>query len=88
MQRTYIAIHADIGPIIKAWVPDFPGVTVPGDRWTDTLTMLPIILEKHVDEMMRRGEPLPTPTVPDLWAVHREYPEALIGFVDIDFNED
>lgn len=44
MQRTYITIHADIGSIIKAWAPDFPGVTVPGDRWTDTLTMLPIIL--------------------------------------------
>jgi predicted RNase H-like HicB family nuclease len=88
MQRTYIAIHADIGSIIKAWVPDFPGVMVPGDRWTDTLTMLPIILQKHVDEMVKRGKPLPTPTVLDLWAVHREYPEALIGFVEVDANED
>lgn len=87
MRRTYIVIHADTGAFIKAWFPDFPGFSVPGDRWTDTLTMVPLLLERHVEEMTRRGEPLPEPTAPDLWAVHTEYPQALIGFVEVETDE-
>ena len=70
MKRTYIAIYADVGSSVKAWLPDFPGMTLPGDRLSDTLTMLPIVFHQHVDKMVRRGEPLPTPTLPDLWEIH------------------
>lgn len=87
MRRTYVVSHADTGPNIKAWLPDFPGFSVPGDRWTDTLTMVPLLLERHVEGMTRRGEPLPEPTTPDLWAIHAEYPEALIGFVEVETGE-
>jgi predicted RNase H-like HicB family nuclease len=69
--KTYIVIHDETVDVITAFCPDFPGVRVPGDRWSDTLTMMPIVLQQHVDKMLRRGETLPTPTVPDLWELCR-----------------
>lgn len=77
-------IHVDSGSDIRAWLPDFPGLTVPGDRLSDTITLAPLALERRAREMWERGDGLPEPTVPDLWAVHAEYPEALIGFVEVE----
>lgn len=87
MRRTYVAIHEDSGRSVQAWLPDFPGVTVPGDRLSDTLTILPMVLQRHVDEMTSRGEELPQPSVPDLWEVHAKNPNALIGFVEVVIGE-
>lgn len=87
MRRTYVAIHVDNGSSVKAWLPDFPGLTLPGDRLSDTITLMPLLLERHVKEMVGRGETLPEPTAPDLWAVHAEYPEALVGFVEVEVGE-
>ncbi len=84
MRRTYVAIHVDNGSSVKAWLPDFPGVTLPGDRLSDTITLIPLLLERHVKEMLERGETLPEPTTPNLWSIYAEYPEALIGFVEIE----
>jgi predicted RNase H-like HicB family nuclease len=86
--KTYIVIHDETVDVITAFCPDFPGVRVPGDRWSDTLTMMPIVLQQHVDKMLRRGETLPTPTVPDLWEVHAKHRNAIISFVEIDTGED
>lgn len=82
-RTTYIVIHDDSGQSVKAWLPDFPGVTSPGDRLSDTLTIMPIVLQRHVDEMISRGEELPQPSVPDLWEVHAKHPNALIGFAEV-----
>ena len=88
MRRTYIVIHVDNGSSVKAWLPDFPGVTLPGDRLSDTITLMPLLLERHVKEMSGRGERLPEPTTPDLWAIYAEHPEALIGFVEVEIGKD
>jgi HicB_like antitoxin of bacterial toxin-antitoxin system len=88
MRRTYVAIHDDSGQSVKAWLPDFPNVTVPGDRLSDTLTTVPMVLQRHVDEMLKRGETLPEPSVPDLWDVHAKHRDAIISFADVDTFED
>lgn len=87
MRRTYVVIHVDYGTSVKAWVPDFPGLTLIGDRLSDTITPIGPTLERRAKEMTARGEPLPEPTTPDLWAVHAEYPEAMIGFVEVETGE-
>jgi hypothetical protein len=87
LRRAYVAIHVDDGSSVKAWLPDFPGLTLPGDRLSDTLTLMPLLLERHVGEMRGRGENLPEPTTPDLWAIYAEYPLALIGFVEVEAGE-
>ena len=73
---------------IITFCPDFPGMTVSGDRRSDTLTMMPIVLQRHVDETLRRGEMPPTPTAPDLWDVHAEHPSAIISFVEVVIGKD
>lgn len=87
MRRAYVAIHVDDGVSVKAWLPDFPGLSLAGDRLSDTLTQMPLMLERHVKEMRGRGEDLPEPTAPDLWAIYAEHPEALIGFVEVEAGE-
>lgn len=84
MRRVYVAIHVDDGSSVKAWLPDFPGLSLAGDRLSDTLTQMPLLLERHVKEMRGRGESLPEPTTPDLWAIHVQYPDALVGFVEVE----
>lgn len=81
-------IHVDSGSDVRAWLPDFPGLTIPGDRLSDTITLAPLALERRAREMVGQGEALPEPTLPDLWAVHAEYPDALIGFVEVETGED
>lgn len=88
MRMAYIAIHVDDGSSVKAWLPDFPGLTLAGDRLSDTLTLMPLLLERHVGEMRGRGESPPEPGTPDLWAIYAEHPLALIGFVEVEAGED
>lgn len=87
MRRVYVAIHVDDGSSVKAWLPDFPGLSLAGDRLSDTLTQMPLLLERHAGEMRGRGEGLPEPTTPALWAIYAEHPEALIGFVEVEVGE-
>lgn len=87
MRKAYVAIHVDDGLSVLAWLPDFPGLKLAGDRLSDTLTLMPLLLERHVGEMRGRGESLPEPTTPDLWVVYAEHPEALIGFVEVETGE-
>lgn len=87
-RKTYIIIHNETAESIIASCPDFPGVTLPGDRLADTLTVMPIILQRHVDELLRRGERLPTPTVPDLWDIHAKDRDAIISFVEVIIGDD
>ena len=87
-RTTYIIIHQETDKSIIASCPDFPGVTLPGDRLADTLTVMPIILQRHVDEMLQRGERPPTPTVPDLWDIHAQDRNALISFVEVVTGDD
>lgn len=44
MRRTYVVIHVDSGSEVKAWLPDFPGLTIPGERLSDTITLAPLAL--------------------------------------------
>ena len=87
MRRAYVAIHVDDGSSVKAWLPDFPGLSLAGDRLSDTLTLMPLLLERQAREMAGRGEKLPEPTAPDLWAIYAEHPLALIGFVEVEAGE-
>lgn len=87
MCKAYVAIHVDDGSSVRAWLPDFPGLTLPGDRLSDTLTLMPLLLERRVREMRGHGESLPEPTTPDLWAIYAEHPLALISFVDVEVAE-
>lgn len=82
-----MVIHEDFGQSVKAWLPDFPGITIPGDRLSDTLTIMPIVLQRHVEEMIARGETLPEPTMPDLWDIHAKSRNAIISFADVDTIE-
>lgn len=84
MKKTYTVIHADTGQGVEAWFPDFPGVTVLGDRLADTIFSAPLALRRHVEQLLRDGLPVPEPATPDVWAVHGRNPEALIGFVDVE----
>jgi predicted RNase H-like HicB family nuclease len=82
-RRTYVTIHDETTEAVTARFPDFPDLTIRGDSLRDTLTMAPVLLERHVEEMVRRGETLPSPTTPDLWEIHAQNPSALIGFVEV-----
>lgn len=88
MEKIYVVIHEDTGQAVKAWFPDFPNLTVPGDRLSDTLTIAPLVLQQHVEEMSQQGEQLPDPTTPDLWDIYSKHPSVLIGFVKISIAED
>lgn len=87
MKKTYTIVHVDTGQGVKAWFPDFPGLTVPGDRLADTLFTAPVVLRRHVEQLRRDRVPLPDPTAPDLWAIHDRHPEALIGFADVETDQ-
>ena len=83
MRKTYTVVHVDKGQSVEAWFPDFPGLTVPGDRLADTLLLAPLVLQKHVQQLRQDHLPAPKSTTPDLWAIHDRYPEALISFADV-----
>jgi hypothetical protein len=87
LRKAYVAIHVDDGSSVQAWLPDFPGLTLAGDRLSDTLTLMPLLLERHAKEMRGRGESLPEPSTPDLWTIYAEHPQALIGFVEVETGE-
>lgn len=84
MKKTYTVVHVDTGQGVEAWFPDFPGLTVPGDRLADTLFTAPLALQRHVAQLSQDRVTWPEPTTPDLWAIHGRHPEALVGFAEID----
>lgn len=83
MKKTYTVVHVDTGQGVEAWFPDFPRLTVPGDRLADTLFTAPLVLQRHVAQFRGDGSPVPEPTTPDIWAIHGQHPEALIGFAEV-----
>jgi hypothetical protein len=68
----------------RSVVPDFPWLTVPGDRLADTLFTASLVLQRHVALLSRDRVALPEPTTPDFWAIHDRHPAALIGFAEVD----
>lgn len=84
MKKTYTVVHIDTGQGVKAWFPDFPGLTIPGDCLADTLFTAPLALQRHVAQLSRDRVALPEPTTPDLWAIHDRHPAALVGFAEVD----
>ena len=62
MKKTYTVVHVDTGQGVEAWFPDFPGVTLPGDRLADTIFSAPLALRRHVEQLLRDGSPVPEPT--------------------------
>jgi hypothetical protein len=87
LKKTYTVIHVDTGQSTEAWFPDFPGLTVPGDRLADTLFTAPLVLQRHVNQLRRDRVPVPEPTTPDLWAIHDRHPTALVGFADVEIDK-
>ncbi len=85
--RTYVVVHYDAGDYAKVWFPDFPDLVVNGYSLNDTTTMAPVLLERHVNETRRQSQSLPTPTTPDIWKIYAKYPDALIGFVEIEIDQ-
>ena len=83
MKKTYTVVHVDTGQGVEAWFPDFPGLTVPGARLSDTLFTAPLMLQRHVSQLMRDGMLVPEPTTPNLWATHDQYAAALVGEADV-----
>ena len=84
MKKTYTIVHVDTDQGVRAWFPDFPDLIIPGDRLADTLFYASFGLQEHIDKLRQAGAPIPEPTTPDLWAIHKQYPEALIGFANFD----
>ena len=82
LKKTYTVIHVDTDQGVEAWFPDFPGLTVPGDRLADTIFSAPLVLQSHIEQLRRDRRPVPEPTRPDLWAIHDRHPNALVGFAD------
>ena len=87
MKKTYTVVHVDTGQGVEAWFPDFPGLTVPGDRLSDTLFTVPLALQRHVRQLRRDRVPVPEPTAPDLRAIHDRHPTALVGFADVETDQ-
>jgi hypothetical protein len=87
LKKTYTVVHVDTGQGVEAWFPDFPVLTVPGDRLADTLFSAPLVLQRHVDRLRRDGSPVPEPTTPDIWALHDRHPESLIGFAEVEVDQ-
>lgn len=87
MKKTYAVVHVDTGQGVEAWFPDFPGLTVPGDRLADTLFTAPLVLQKHVEQLRRDRVTVAEPTTPDVWAIRARHPTALIGFADVEADE-
>jgi hypothetical protein len=85
--KPYVVIHEDTGQAVKAWFPDFPDLTSPSDHLGDTLTIAPLVLQQHVEEMNQQEKQLPNPTTPDLWDIYAKHSSALIGFVKISIAE-
>lgn len=87
MKKTYVVVHVDTGQGVEASFPDFPGLTVPGDRLADTIFSASLVLQQHVEQLLGDGLPVPDPTTPDVWAINRRHPEALIGFAEVETDE-
>jgi hypothetical protein len=87
LKKTYTVVHVDTGQDVEAWFPDFPGLTVPGDRLADTLLTAPLVLQRHVAQLRGDGSPVPEPTTPDIWAIHGWHPDALIGFAEVAIDQ-
>jgi predicted RNase H-like HicB family nuclease len=87
LKRTYIVVHIDTDHGVEASFPDFPGLMIPGDRLADTIFSAPLVLRRHVKQLSRDNLPIPEPTTPDLWAIHVQHPEALVGFADVEDDQ-
>lgn len=87
MKKTYVVVHVDTGQGVEASFPDFPGLTVPGDRLADTIFSAPLVLQRHVEHLSGDGVPVPEPTTPDIWAIYGRHPESLIGFAEVETGQ-
>jgi hypothetical protein len=87
LKKTYTVVNVDTGQGVEAWFPDFPGLTVPGDRLADTLFAVPLALQRLVRQLGRDHVRVPEPIAPDLWAIHDRHPTALVGFADVDTDK-
>ena len=79
-----MVVYVDTGQRVEAWFPDFPGLTVAGDRLADTLPTAPLALQRHVARLRGDGSSVPEPATPDIWAIHDRHPDALIGFAEVE----
>ncbi len=84
MKKTYIVVHIETDQGVEAWFPDFPDLTVTGDRLADTLCTAPLALQRHVAQLGRDHVAVPEPTTPDLWAIHGRNPASLVGFAEVE----
>ena len=87
MKKTYVVIHVDSGQSVEASFPDFPGLTVPGDRLADTILTASLVLQQHVEQLLGDGVSVPEPTTPDIWAIYDRHPESLIGFAEVETDQ-
>ena len=87
MKKTYVVIHVDTGQRVEVSFPDFPGLTVPGDRLADTIFSAPLVLQRHVEQLLGDGVPVPEPTTPDIWAIYGRHSESLIGFAEVEIDQ-
>jgi hypothetical protein len=87
LKKTYTIVHVDTGQGVEAWFPDFPGLTVSGDRLADTLFTAPLVLQRFVWQLRRDRVAMPEPTTPNLWAIHNRHSKALVGFANVETNQ-
>jgi hypothetical protein len=87
LKKTYVVVHVDTGQGVEASFPDFPGLTVPGDRLADTICLAPLVLQRHVGQLLGDGVPVPEPTTPDVWEIHGRHHESLIGFAKVETDQ-
>jgi hypothetical protein len=87
LKKTYTVVHVNTDQGVEAWFPDFPGITVSGDRLADTLFTAPLVLQRHVEQLGRDRMLAPEPSTPDLWAIHDRHPEALVGFAEVETDQ-
>lgn len=87
MKKAYVVVHVDTGQSVEARFPDFPDLRVAGDRLADTIFSAPHVLQRHIEQLLRDGVPVPEPTTPDVWALYGRYPESLIGFAEVETDQ-
>ena len=46
----------------SAYAPDFPGCVAAADTKEETLTLIKEALQIHIEDMRKRGEPIPPPS--------------------------
>ncbi len=62
----YTVVFETVDGSVSAFLPDMPGVGVVGGSRLEALQLLDKAVQWHVEDLIRRGDPIPEPSSADL----------------------